>query len=62
MNPHKSRTAVCGSSIFVRITTRGGDHWLVFNRALAPSLTVDTTITVAGWFHEISRDNLCFSK
>ena len=62
MNPQKSRTAVSGSSIFVRMTTRGGDHWLVFNRALVPSLTVDTTITVAGWFHEISRDNLCFPK
>ena len=62
MNPHKSRTAVSGSSILVRMTTRGGDHWLVLSRALVPSLTVDTTITVAGWFHEISSDNLCFPK
>ena len=30
--PHKGETAVCGSSIFVRMT-RGGDHWLPPNRA-----------------------------
>ena len=39
MSPNKGETAVCGSSIFVRMTG-GGDHWLPINRALAPSLTV----------------------
>ena len=55
ISPKMGDTAVCGSSIFVRITG-GGYHWLPISIGLrAPQPPYMTS--VAGWLGVISSDN-----